>query len=47
VGAHLFIDGYNLALSGVLPLAEDPRSEAGRQELCGLSRGTPPGKGSA
>jgi len=36
VGAQLLIDGYNLARSGALPLEEDPLSEAGRQELCGL-----------
>ena len=36
MGALLLIDGYNLARSGALPLEEDPLSEAGRQELCGL-----------
>ena len=36
MGAHLLVDGYNLARSGTLMLAEDPRSEAGRQELCAL-----------
>lgn len=39
MGAHLLVDGYNLALSGALPLAEDPRSEAGRRELCDLLAG--------
>ena len=35
MGAHLLVDGYNLALSGALPLSGDPTTEAGRQELCG------------
>ncbi len=39
MGAHLLVDGYNLARSGTLPLAEDPLSEAGRRELCGLLAG--------
>jgi predicted RNA-binding protein with PIN domain len=36
MGAHLIVDGYNLARSGALPLAEDPVSEEGRKELCEL-----------
>ena len=39
MGAHLLVDGYNLARSGAVPLSEDPLSEAGRQELCGLLAG--------
>jgi predicted RNA-binding protein with PIN domain len=45
VGAQLLIDGYNLARSGALPLAEDPLLEAGRQELCGLLARYATGKG--
>jgi len=45
VGALLLIDGYNLARSGALALAEDPRSEAGRQELCRLLAGYAAGRG--
>jgi predicted RNA-binding protein with PIN domain len=44
VGALLLIDGYNLARSGAIPLAGDPRSEAGRQELCALLSGYAAGK---
>jgi predicted RNA-binding protein with PIN domain len=39
MGAHLIVDGYNLARSGALPLSDDPASEAGRQELCALLAG--------
>jgi predicted RNA-binding protein with PIN domain len=39
MGAHLLVDGYNLARSGAVPLSEDPLSDAGRQELCGLLAG--------
>jgi predicted RNA-binding protein with PIN domain len=45
VGAQLLIDGYNLSRSGAVPLSGDPRSEAGRQELCGLLAGYAAGKG--
>jgi len=36
VGAHLVVDGYNLARSGALLLSEDPAGPAGRDELCAL-----------
>ncbi len=36
MGAHLVVDGYNLARSGALILSEDPAGPAGREELCGL-----------
>lgn len=36
MGAHLVVDGYNLALSGALVLSEDPGEAAGRAELCAL-----------
>ncbi len=36
MGAHLVVDGYNLARSGTLLLAEDPAGPAGRDELCAL-----------
>lgn len=36
MGAHLLVDGYNLARSGALPLSGEPASEEGRQELCAL-----------
>lgn len=36
MGTHLLVDGYNLALSGAIPLSRDPASEEGRQELCAL-----------
>jgi predicted RNA-binding protein with PIN domain len=39
MGAHLLVDGYNLARSGAVPLSEDPLSDAGRQELCGFLAG--------
>jgi predicted RNA-binding protein with PIN domain len=39
MGAHLLVDGYNLARSGAIPLSEDPLSDSGRQELCGLLAG--------
>lgn len=45
MGALLLIDGYNLARSGALPLEEDPLSEAGRRELCGLLAGYAAAKG--
>jgi predicted RNA-binding protein with PIN domain len=45
VGAQLLIDGYNLARSGALPIGEDPLSEAGRKELCGLLAGYATAKG--
>lgn len=45
MGAQLIIDGYNLARSNALPLEEDPRSEEGRRELCGMLAGYAAGKG--
>ncbi len=36
MGAHLLVDGYNLARSGALPLEEDPVSDAGRKEMCAI-----------
>jgi predicted RNA-binding protein with PIN domain len=45
MGAHLIVDGYNLARSGALPLSEDPASEVGRQELCALLAGYARNKG--
>ena len=36
MGAHLVVDGYNLARSGALLLSEDPAGPAGRDELCAL-----------
>lgn len=45
MGAHLIVDGYNLARSGALPLSEDPASEEGRRELCGLLAEYARGKG--
>ncbi len=36
MGAHLVVDGYNLARSGTLFLSEDPAGAAGRDELCGI-----------
>ncbi len=45
MGAHLIVDGYNLARSGALPLSEDPASEEGRRELCDLLAGYARGKG--
>ena len=45
MGALLLVDGYNLSRSGVLALSEDPRAEAGRQELCALLAGYAAGKG--
>ena len=45
MGALLLIDGYNLARSGAVPLADDPLSEAGRQELCALLSGYSAKKG--
>ncbi|MGE5188428.1 MAG: NYN domain-containing protein [Gemmatimonadota bacterium] len=45
MGTHLVVDGYNLARSGALLLAEDPASEAGRQELCALLAGYARAKG--
>jgi predicted RNA-binding protein with PIN domain len=33
---HLVVDGYNLGLSGALPLEADPASAEGRKELCAL-----------
>jgi len=45
MGAHLIVDGYNLARSGAVPLSEDPASEEGRRELCDLLSGYARGKG--
>ncbi|MEW6721435.1 MAG: NYN domain-containing protein [Thermodesulfobacteriota bacterium] len=45
MGAHLLVDGYNLARSGALPLSEDPASEEGRRELCELLAEYARGKG--
>jgi predicted RNA-binding protein with PIN domain len=45
VGAHLLVDGYNLARSGALFLAEDPAGAAGRDELCALLAGYARAKG--
>jgi predicted RNA-binding protein with PIN domain len=45
MGAPLLVDGYNLARSGAVPLAEDPLSEGGRRELCALLAGYAAGKG--
>ncbi len=36
MGAHLVVDGHNLARSGALALSEDPAGPAGREELCAL-----------
>ncbi len=36
MGAHLVVDGYNLARSGALLLSEDSAGAAGREELCAL-----------
>lgn len=36
MGAHLVVDGYNLARSGALALSEDPAGQAGRDALCAL-----------
>ena len=45
MGALLLIDGYNLARSGAVPLAEDPLTDGGRQELCALLAKYAAGKG--
>ncbi|MGE5663205.1 MAG: NYN domain-containing protein [Deltaproteobacteria bacterium] len=45
MGAHLVVDGYNLARSGALFLSEDPAGEAGRAELCALLAGYARAKG--
>jgi predicted RNA-binding protein with PIN domain len=45
MGAQLIVDGYNLARSNALPLEEDPRSEEGRREFCGMLAGYAAGKG--
>lgn len=45
MGAHLLVDGYNLARSGSVPLCGDPTSEEGRRELCALLAGYARGKG--
>ncbi|MBI5419180.1 MAG: NYN domain-containing protein, partial [Deltaproteobacteria bacterium] len=42
---HLIVDGYNLARSGAVPLAEDPTSPEGRAELCALLSSYARGKG--
>ncbi len=36
MGAHLVVDGYNLARSGALFLTADPAGPEGRAELCAL-----------
>jgi len=33
---RLIVDGYNLALSGAVPLSSGPAEEEGRRELCAL-----------
>jgi predicted RNA-binding protein with PIN domain len=45
MSGHLIVDGYNLARSGALPLAEDPATEEGRRELCGILSEYARGKG--
>lgn len=45
MGAHLVVDGYNLARSGALFLSEDPVGESGREELCALLAEYARGKG--
>lgn len=39
MGRHLIVDGYNLARSGALFLAEDPAGPEARGELCSLLSG--------
>jgi predicted RNA-binding protein with PIN domain len=39
MGAHLIVDGYNLARSGAVFLSEDPAGPEGRAELCALLSG--------
>lgn len=39
MGRHLIVDGYNLARSGDLDLANDPAGPEGRSELCALLSG--------
>lgn len=36
MGGHLIVDGYNLVLSGEIPMGADPSSPEGRGELCAL-----------
>lgn len=45
MGAHLVVDGYNLARSGALFLSEDPAGQAGREEICALLSGYARAKG--
>jgi len=45
MGRHLIVDGYNLARSGAIMLAEDPAGDEGRVELCALLSAYARGKG--
>lgn len=45
MGAHLIVDGYNLARSGAVFLSEDPAGPEGRAELCAFLSGYAKGKG--